>query len=395
MNSSLLPFFLSLATVLSIASPTLAQSSGDLQFFTQQFSPQPFSQWCQILQQLPEPQQRTVEALLAFAQTTDCVAAEQKLLGAGFINLIDRQLTDLTPLASLTTVSGLDLSFNQIEDLHPLQNLPNLSFLLLAGNQIEDVTPLANLPNLTYLVLEQNQIRDVNALAPLTNLTALNLLNNPLQQKACPVNPTTICLFSDDALAQRTEAEELLQQGRFREALVSFQATLAINEANGDRQKQGDTLDRLGNIYLRLGQYATALAATHEQALALRQTLEDLPGIGVSLASIAQAYDFLGQYPQAEDYFNLALENMEQQEQSGIPLEGGLYDLPRDQALTYTRLAQVQNKQGKYIEARRSLQQALGSYQVIPPTYYDYDAVQVERHTALETLEHRYSSHLP
>ena len=60
--------------------------------------------------------------------------------------------------------------------------------LQLDGNQISDVSPLASLTNLTDLDLGNNQISDVSPLASLTNLTDLGLYDNPLSQESIDVH---------------------------------------------------------------------------------------------------------------------------------------------------------------------------------------------------------------
>ena len=85
------------------------------------------------------------------------------------------QIADLTPLASLKSLTSLYLGRNQIADLTPLASLKNLTDLSLWQNQIADLTPLASLTNLTSLHLSGNQIADLTPLASLTNLTSLRL----------------------------------------------------------------------------------------------------------------------------------------------------------------------------------------------------------------------------
>ena len=87
-------------------------------------------------------------------------------------------VSDLTPLANLTSLQKLDVAGNQISDMRPLANLIHLTRLHLWRNQIQDIAPLANLTNLTYLNLADNQIRDITPLANLTGLTRLTLFDN-------------------------------------------------------------------------------------------------------------------------------------------------------------------------------------------------------------------------
>ncbi|MEO0489405.1 MAG: leucine-rich repeat domain-containing protein [Cyanobacteria bacterium J06659_2] len=70
-----------------------------------------------------------------------------------------------------------------------------LTNLDLGRKQITDVTPLASLTNLAWLDLNNNQITDVSALADLPNLTTLVLVDNPLNDQTCPRQPETICEF--------------------------------------------------------------------------------------------------------------------------------------------------------------------------------------------------------
>lgn len=95
--------------------------------------------------------------------------------------LSNNRIKDLTPLANLTNLKKLDLSYNQeISDLSPLSKLNNLTELIIYVNKIEDLTPLANLTNLERLSMTANQISDTTPLAKLTNLVYLDLGSNPI-----------------------------------------------------------------------------------------------------------------------------------------------------------------------------------------------------------------------
>lgn len=341
-----------------------------------------FADWCLNQQRLSTAQQQTIQALLEQAGSHDCQQAEQTLSQTSQLSLHSRQLTDLSPLATLPHLTSLDLSFNQISDLRPLSSLPNLSFLLLAGNQITDVRPLANLSKLTYLVLEQNQITQISALAPLTQLKTLILLANPIANKQCPVHPATTCIFSNDGQDLYAEAEAHYQKGELQAAIAQFHTVLAVYQQAGDRIKQGDTLNRLGDTSLQLGHYAQALEF-YQAASRLRQELGDLPGTGVSLTSMATALERLGQYPKASETLQQALANLKAQAQSGIPLEGGIYELPKDEGNVYNSLALVQNRLGQHQAALQSAQAALKRYQLLPD---GYDGKRFGERAILDTL---------
>ncbi|MFP6854517.1 MAG: leucine-rich repeat domain-containing protein, partial [Opitutales bacterium] len=121
------------------------------------------------------------------------------------LNLNANRITDLTPLAKLTNLERLDLAKNTITKLGPLSELTHLKTLNLSDNKIKDITPLAKLNNceqldlgnnyvadlsplanwnkLIVLRLEYNQINDLAPLAKLTHLENLFLTRNPITEK--------------------------------------------------------------------------------------------------------------------------------------------------------------------------------------------------------------------
>ncbi|MDJ1184363.1 CHAT domain-containing protein [Roseofilum casamattae] len=332
-----------------------------------------FKQWCDRAARLSAPERHTVSVLLEVAGTENCAEAEQALLAMVNLDLGMKEIENIAPLGSLTHLKGLNLSFNQITDISPLANLPELSFLLLAGNKIKDITPLGNLPNLGYVVVQDNQIRKLPESFPkLQQLRSLNLLNNPLAEKRCPVTPATVCVFSNDAVDLFAQAEDIYEKGNFEEALETFRQALAVYEKSGDRRKQADALNRMGDSYSQLSEYAKSIAI-RRQVLGIRRELVDLPGLGESLTSLADSYEKLGQYPQAQEAIEEALVVMDKQERGGIPLEGGLYELPKDQGQLYNALARVQNKVGKHEEALSSAKRALKYYELLPDGYNGKD----------------------
>jgi internalin A len=77
------------------------------------------------------------------------------------------------PLARLTSLQTLEVSYTQITDLAPLAGLTALQTLHVSGTQITDLAPLAGLTALQTLHVYNTQIAD---LAPLAGLKALQRL---------------------------------------------------------------------------------------------------------------------------------------------------------------------------------------------------------------------------
>ncbi|MCY4011624.1 MAG: leucine-rich repeat domain-containing protein [Gammaproteobacteria bacterium] len=82
-------------------------------------------------------------------------------------------IEDIGPLAGLTRLTRLDLSFNRIRDVSPLAGLTSLASLDLFQNLVVDITPLGELTGLSHLSLARNRIEDVSTLARFTALTSL------------------------------------------------------------------------------------------------------------------------------------------------------------------------------------------------------------------------------
>ena len=103
------------------------------------------------------------------------------------LHLYDNQISDVSPLAGLTSLRELDLRLNPISDVSPLAGLTSLETLYLSDNYyndiyyaISDVSPLAGLTSLETLHLYGYQISDVSPLAGLTSLRELDLRWNPI-----------------------------------------------------------------------------------------------------------------------------------------------------------------------------------------------------------------------
>jgi internalin A len=152
-----------------------------------------FADWCRQKDSLSPEAKHTVEALLEYAETTECDAANQKLSSLMFLSLENNSISDLKPLESLTNLNVLWLGSNQISDIKPLKSLTNLNVLFLDNNQISDIKLLESLTNLTVLWLNNNQISDTKPLKSLTNLIELNLSGNPITPKTCPLKRESIC----------------------------------------------------------------------------------------------------------------------------------------------------------------------------------------------------------
>lgn len=309
----------------------LAQASSHQGLNHQMLNHQTFNQWCLQRSELPEATAHTIQVLLREAQTDNCEEADAFLSQQTRLDLSDRRLSDLRPLAFFPQTQTLILANNQITDITPLGTLSQLQTLMIGNNQVQDLSGLSSLrqletlfandnqiadldaiamlPNLKQLFVSNNQLRqvpdlsrlthldlgtnqiddvtqlstfsqlieltlqdnaitDISALSSLRNLDILDIRDNPLNSKACPVLPITTCTFSDGAESIYQDAQQRRGEGQYLAAQKLFSAAAQVYKEEGDRALQLNALTNMGQIYDDLGEYANALD-TYEKALCI------------------------------------------------------------------------------------------------------------------------------
>lgn len=92
-------------------------------------------------------------------------------------------ITDYTPLASLTNLKALSLAGNNLSPaaLDVVKNLTSVDILELNQCQLDnaDIAKLGGMTWLTYLFLDDNDITDISSLSNLTRLSVLHLSDSP------------------------------------------------------------------------------------------------------------------------------------------------------------------------------------------------------------------------
>ncbi|MGK7890820.1 MAG: CHAT domain-containing protein [Leptolyngbyaceae cyanobacterium] len=293
--------------------------------------------------------------------------------------LDDNQIESLNPIASLESLTILYANSNQIRSLKPLENLDQLEQIYVANNRIssverlrsltqlthldlgnnrlEKIEPLSTLTDLVELDLSRNQVTSIDDLSSLESLVTFNLQDNPLEQKICPIVPATVCLFSDAAAELYQLGNRQLEQGKFIAALATFQDTLQVYEANGDRLRQSDALDRIGNAYDALGQYANAFDR-YQQSAAIRQAVGDRQGESETLTNLGITHIRIGQFESAITHLEQAwalYQSLEQGDRSWLRPE------PRA-GIILSHLALAYSKVGDHVKSLEFAKQSLAQY---------------------------------
>ncbi|MFK8184502.1 MAG: tetratricopeptide repeat protein [Phormidesmis sp.] len=172
---------------------------------------------------------------------------------------------------------------------------------------------------------------------------AIRAENNSLEQQR------QTCLSStwDSELKSLSNiAHVYTSQGRYQEAIATYQEALEITREWGTPSQKGGLLNNISVVYFEKGDYPTSLRLSQE-ALAIFQSLDEPINIAFGLNSIGVTYWTQGEYGKALANYEQVLEILKEVEHK--PLESG----------TYSNIALVYSAQGRYAEAKSLLQRAL------------------------------------
>jgi CHAT domain-containing protein/Tfp pilus assembly protein PilF len=165
--------------------------------------------------------------------------------------------------------------------------------------------------------------------------------------------------------------------GQYPKALEYYQFALTIFKQVGDRKGEGSLLENLGNVYYRLGEFKKAIES-HQQALAISKQigasactldsksvtcLDARNGEGNALGNLGNAYNSLGQYPKAIEFY-----------QQSLVIEKEISDR-RGEGSLLGNLGVAYRSLGQYQKAIEFLQQALAIFRQIGDRNGEGDAL--------------------
>jgi tetratricopeptide (TPR) repeat protein len=100
-------------------------------------------------------------------------------------------------------------------------------------------------------------------------------------------------------------------QGKYSEAIQSYQKSLAIKREIGDRNGIANSFGNLGNVYQSQEKYSEAIQY-HQKSLAIKREIGNRYGIAVSLNNLGAVYQSQGEYSQAIKYYQQAREKFKE-----------------------------------------------------------------------------------
>ena len=108
------------------------------------------------------------------------------------LSLWDSAISDISPLTELAQLTSLSLTCNAISDISPLTELTQLTSLSLWDPLlIKDMSPLTELTQLTSLKFVRPAISDISPLAELTQLTSLDVIESRIISDISPLSSLT------------------------------------------------------------------------------------------------------------------------------------------------------------------------------------------------------------
>jgi Leucine-rich repeat (LRR) protein len=115
------------------------------------------------------------------------------------------QIYDVVALSDLTNLESLYLDHSQVSDLSPLTGLEKLSALGITYTQVFDLTPLVQLPSLMYLYITNSEVEDLSPLSLMPNLYMCDVTYEPTD----PIDPNNNIGGQVGGSYEFTEADNL------------------------------------------------------------------------------------------------------------------------------------------------------------------------------------------
>lgn len=190
-------------------------------------------------------------------QITD-VSVLSKLESLTKISASDNQITDLTPITNLKKLQNINFGNNQIKSIEPITKLSSLKYLYLDNNQITSIEGIQNLKSLIEISIAGNQIENVNSLFSIATLNTVDLSRNQIKDISQIVNQTNL-------LKLNLNYNQLMQL----EGIEKI-PNLEVFSASNNQIQNIDTishLSRLYNLNLNKNEIADITSLSNCQAL--------------------------------------------------------------------------------------------------------------------------------
>ena len=94
--------------------------------------------------------------------------------------LSDNNLSDITPLSSLTNLRALYLKGNRLDDISAMAAMPHLVEVDIQFNPVEDLSPIGGAKELVWLDMKECEVEDLSAIQNCALLTSIDCSGNQI-----------------------------------------------------------------------------------------------------------------------------------------------------------------------------------------------------------------------
>lgn len=157
------------------------------------------------------------------------------------LNLSRTEVNDIRPLRDLTSLRSINISFTKVNSISALYKLTGLNSLSLSETRVRDISVVRTMPLLTDLNLRMTQVNDISAISELKQLRHLDLCHlklNSIPESLLDLNLEFISENSDcqqgiliNGVTLEEQAIEIFSQDRETiRSYYRYQNNVPINE---------------------------------------------------------------------------------------------------------------------------------------------------------------------
>ena len=255
-----------------------------------------------MLRRMPEAHADYLAALTIYRELDDKACEADVLESIGIAYLTERKFTEALDYLEQSRTLWAELADRENE----AAAISNLADTYCGLSQLDRATELAN-QSLTIRRELKNRLGESISLAILADIA---------EQEGRPAEALELIEASVAMAYEFSQGHlgyDLLELARIQlgngltaQAIDTYQRALTLHQEIKNRQREGIALDRLGEVYQKLGRLDEAIEH-HRQAVAIQRELDEKWYLAIALNNLANALQQTGKAEQAQTCWQEAL----------------------------------------------------------------------------------------